>query len=266
MTGAKKKVIIIAPSPYSLYSTAVYSLLERKGVHVAGVIIKKFTPSRFLSEYKRDGKRLLSKIWKKLVLKEKAYSGGGVYNIVNFRNDNNIALRSLKEVNPDVCQVKHVADINSEEVISFISSIKPDLIVFTGGGLVSQKVIEKAGLGVLNCHIGVLPEFRGMDVVEWPVLVGKPEEVGFTVHLMDKGVDTGDILAVKRMGVGKSRSFKELRQSFEPMMCSFITDVARQYLQGSISPVKQHPSDGRQYFILEPRLYRKAESLLATHI
>jgi len=258
---ARKKVIIIAPSPYSLYSTSVYCLLERSNIQVAGIIIKKFTVSRFLSEYKRDGKRLVSKIWKKLVLRERAYNED-IYNIIDFRREHNITLKSLLDIQSGNCEIKRVEDINGDDVISFIDAIKPDLVVFTGGGLISQKIIERAGQGVLNCHMGILPEFKGMDVVEWPILVGQPNEVGCTVHLMDKGVDTGDILAVRRLDISGARSFRELRQRFEPLMCSFIADIACQYLEGSISPVKQDAGEGRQYFILEPRLYKKAESLL----
>lgn len=261
MPNNRKRVIIIAPSPYSLYSTSVYTLLERKGINVAGIIIKKFTVSRFLSEYKRDGKRLFLKVWKKLVLREKAYNEE-VYNIINFRNSSGITLKSLMDIKAKDCMIKSVEDINSNEVAALVDTIRPDLIVFTGGGLISQQIIDKAGLGVLNCHMGILPEFRGMDVVEWPVLLGRPEDVGCTVHLMAKGVDTGDILAVKRLEVKDAKSFKEIRQRFEPLMCSLITDVAHQYLTGTISPVKQELSEGKQYFILEPRLYRKAESLL----
>ena len=45
-------------------------------------------------------------------------------------------------------------------------------VIFTGGGILGQPLLETARVGILNCHAGILPKYRGMDVIEWPVLLG----------------------------------------------------------------------------------------------
>ena len=45
---------------------------------------------------------------------------------------------------------------------------------------------------------GGLPLYRGMDVVEWPILMNDFDNIGVTTHFMENGVDTGDILKVKK--------------------------------------------------------------------
>ena len=53
--------------------------------------------------------------------------------------------------------------------------------------------LEKA----LNCHMGILPFYRGMDVAQWPILNQDFSNIGLTTHIIDEGVDTGDILVHK---------------------------------------------------------------------
>jgi formyl transferase-like protein len=50
--------------------------------------------------------------------------------------------------------------------------------------------------GVLNAHIGLLPEYRGRSVMEWSVLAGRP--TGVSTFLMDKGIDTGRDIVIRR--------------------------------------------------------------------
>ena len=46
--------------------------------------------------------------------------------------------------------------------------------------------------------MGLLPKYRGMDVVEWPI-IDKSFNLGLTTHLIYKGVDTGDIIEQKHI-------------------------------------------------------------------
>ena len=255
-----KKVVLIAPSPYSLYSTSMVVLLERKGVEVAGIIIKKFTLGRFLSEYKRDGNRLFQKIWKKLVLKDKAYAETSGYNIVQYRKDKDIKLTSLKELKDK--KIIECTDLNSVEIEQFLKEINPDAVIFTGGGMIRKTIIELSGNGILNCHMAILPEYKGMDVVEWPVLNNEFDKVGVTVHLIHEGVDTGPILGMQRIDINNMPNFKQLRREFEPIMCDVLSDTAYKYLNGEIAPKEQDKTVGKQYFVMHDRLIGKAQKIL----
>ena len=47
--------------------------------------------------------------------------------------------------------------------------------------------------------MGLLPDYRGMDVVEWPILEKNFKKLGLTTHLMDTGIDTGKIIQKKNI-------------------------------------------------------------------
>ena len=68
----------------------------------------------------------------------------------------------------------------------------------------------------INCHMGILPKYREMDVVEWPFLLGD-KNVG-TCHIMDSGVDTGDILEIVHVDYSKFKNFIELREYLTSIM------------------------------------------------
>ncbi len=260
--NTQKKVLIIAPSPFSLISTTIADILLQHQVEIVGCVIKKFSAKRFFNEYKRDGRRLINKIWNKLFLRQKFYAGSNVYNIIKYRVDKKVTLSGLNQLTAKGCKIIKVQDINSFQSETFIKKFNPDLVIFTGGGLVKENILKISGLGVLNCHMGILPHFRGMDVVEWPILCNHPEGVGITIHLMDKNVDTGGILAIKKIEINGIISFKELRQKFEPIMCEFFVETVLSFLSGKIKPQIQKEEDGNQYFIMEQRLYKKAQDSL----
>ena len=48
-------------------------------------------------------------------------------------------------------------------------------------------------LKTINCHAGKLPFYRGRNILNW-VLINDEREFGITVHYVDEGIDTGDII------------------------------------------------------------------------
>jgi methionyl-tRNA formyltransferase len=50
--------------------------------------------------------------------------------------------------------------------------------------------------GVINCHAGRLPFYRGRNILNW-ALINDEKNFGITVHYIDEGIDTGDIINQK---------------------------------------------------------------------
>ena len=259
----KKRIAIFSPNPKSFYSTTVCELLMRSDdVIIDSIYIKKFTLSRFRSEFARDGIRLLKKIWDKLILGKKVYSDNlNIETIINLRAKREIKLKNLCQLKSSV-DVFTVNDLNEKFVERELKNRKIDVVVFTGGGLIKQNILDVSGLGVINCHMGKLPNYRGMDVVEWPILKNDFDNIGFTVHLMDKGVDTGDILFFKNVKPIKNDNIKSLRMRFETLMTETIVNVTLDFLKGKITRLPQKLKDGSQYYIMHKSLYNIAENNL----
>lgn len=259
------KVVIISPSKYSLYAICAAELLRRENIEIQAIFVKElFSLRRFTSEFSRDGTRLLKKIWRKLILRKMAYKPKPYQTILNLMKEKGITDSSLDYLGKRTgIPIIYCKDLNHEAAVNRLKKISPDIVVFTGGGLIREPLLAQAGHGILNCHMGVLPKYRGMDVVEWPMIEGNFETIGTTVHFMDTGVDTGDILAIKKIAANANETTQELRERFEPIMCLEMVNTCVRFLRGEIKRKPQASKEGKQYFILHDRLMEIARSRLA---
>jgi len=258
-------VVIFSPSRYSLYSICVTELLRRNGIEIRGIFVRKlFNPRRFIFEFGRDGYRLLGKIWKKLILRQSGYPARNYETIADLIRRENITIKKLDEFQEKhKIPIVYCSELNDQGVVQRLKLARPDLVVFTGGGLIRDEVLTHSGAGVLNCHLGVLPYYRGMDVVEWPILAGQLDRVGMTVHFMDRGLDTGDILRIKKIAITPNDQIQQIREKAEPLMCHTMVQTCLDFLAGNVERIPQLAADGKQYFIMHPRLVEIAENKLA---
>jgi methionyl-tRNA formyltransferase len=248
-------VVIFSPSRFSLNTICITALLIKKNIKIEAIIVRKlYNPSRFTSEFKRDGKRLLIKIWNKLILRKKAYVDTNQKTIISLLNENNIKIKTVDQFKKQNIPVIYCTTLNDKNVVNTLKKKAPKLVIFTGGGLIKKQVLKVSGDGILNCHMGILPKYRGMDVVEWPLLENEPKQLGITVHFMNEGLDTGDILKTKFIKLKKNDTIKKIRRRFEPIMCLHMVDTCLSYLNGSINKKPQNESDGKQYFIMHQKL------------
>jgi methionyl-tRNA formyltransferase len=259
------RVVILSPSRFSLYTTTVAELLRRRDVQITAIVVRRlFNYRRFTSELSRDGKRLLKKIWRKLLLREKGYDTSDLETIAGYRRERDIRSRNVDEFGRRWnVPVVYCDTLNDTAVVEQLDNDKPDLVVFTGGGLIRKDVLDRSGHGVINCHMGILPKYRGMDVVEWPILEGEFDQIGVTVHFMDRGMDTGDILSSQKIGARPGETIAQLRARSEPVMCETIVNTCVDFLQERIARRPQRAEDGRQYFVMHSRLNRIAQERLA---
>lgn len=85
-------------------------------------------------------------------------------------------------------------NINSKEFIDKMQQYHVELFVSMSFNQIFKKeMINLPPLGTINCHAGKLPFYRGRNILNW-VLINDEKEFGITVHYMDEGIDTGDII------------------------------------------------------------------------
>ena len=99
-------------------------------------------------------------------------------------------------------------------------------------------------LGTINCHAGKLPFYRGRNVLNW-VLINDETEFGITVHYIDEGIDTGDIINQKTFPISDNDNYHSILQKafiecsdllYETLL-QFIDKSNKRFKQSSIHPV-----------------------------
>lgn len=119
--------------------------------------------------------------------------------------------RSYKRIN-EICEeygldkkdipneiIKEVHSINNEEVIKTLQLENPDIIIVHGTRIISQKILSATPAIFLNIHAGITPKYRGSHGAYWALANKDKENCGVTVHVVDKGIDTGGILGQKKI-------------------------------------------------------------------
>lgn len=257
-----KSIVVFCPNPFSFYTNSVVEILLSKGYNVEMIVVRKFSIGRFTSEFSRDGRRLLKKIWKKLVLRKSGYNSIKTEDtVISFREKLGLKVKKIDEFKSKGIKIVKCNTLNDSNVEAELKRLDNKLIVFTGGGIIRDNILKVAGDGIINCHMGILPKYKGMDLPEWSVLERDEEKIGLTLHFMDTGIDTGDILKKVRIERRPKESIKELRARFEPFMIQSMVDVVEGLLDGSLKAQKQVDSEYKQYFIMHPTLVGKVNEI-----
>lgn len=261
------RVILFAPIHTSLYSRLVlHGLLKDPSVEVVGVVVRDHRNIRRVrSEFRRDGRRLIRKFIRKYLLREKMYDGLAGENLAQMAQDMDLPKGSLRTMAEEAALPYLVCkDLSDERNEKFLLQKQPDLVAFTGGGLIRSNILQIPTLGVLNCHSGVLPRYRGMDVVEWTALEGALDTTGFGVslHYMEKGVDTGPIIRVIPYTPSQEDTFSTIRMKLEVKMVTAMLSGIHAVAEGKAKGQPQNMQDGRQYFVMHARMKMCASARL----
>jgi methionyl-tRNA formyltransferase len=99
------------------------------------------------------------------------------------------------DVEVDAGRAQYVETVNGADAVSALGALRPDIIMQSGAGILREPVFSLARLATLNVHHGIAPLIRGMHSIYWGLWEDRPEWVGATVHRIDAGIDTGDVLA-----------------------------------------------------------------------
>ena len=99
-----------------------------------------------------------------------------------------------------------------------------------------------------NFHPGILPQYRGAGAYSW-VLINGDDKTGITLHLIDDGIDTGDIIEVRAFPVDKnSDTAFSLYERGEKTMYKMFQDWFHNILEGKYEAFKQDESCAAIYY------------------
>jgi methionyl-tRNA formyltransferase len=142
-----------------------------------------------------------------------------------------------------------VSHINSEETLRFIESLAPDLLIVNGTSIIRGPLLKEYGGRIFNIHVGITPEYRGVHGAFWALHNEEPDLVGVTIHMVDRGIDTGGILKQKQIPVDYSRdshitlTYKQIRSG-----AGLMLKAIEKFESGELSAWKKKNVTSRLYF------------------
>ena len=110
---------------------------------------------------------------------------------------------------------------SEEPTFTFVKELSPDIFVsYNYKYIISEEITTLMDGKIVNLHISFLPWNRGADPNLWSFLENTPK--GVTIHLIDKDVDTGNILLQKRFELNErvetlESSYKKLHDEIQKL-------------------------------------------------
>ena len=148
---------------------------------------------------------------------------------------------------------KTLKDIH--ETQSFLS-LAPDVAVIAAYGLILPKaVLEAPRLGCINIHASLLPRWRGAAPIQRSIMA-RDRATGITIMFMDKSLDTGPILAQRKICIGSDDAGR-LHDRLAKVGAEMIVETLEKIEAGNIRKIPQ-PMSGATY---APRLSAEDERL-----
>jgi len=160
------------------------------------------------------------------------------------RTNGKIKEISPYSINESICYFL-VDSHNSSKTEKLIIKRDIDLLINSGTPrILESNILNSSRIGVLNCHPGLLPNYRGCTCVEWALFNNDP--VGNTAHLMTEKIDEGPILIKKVLNISKFKTYEDIRVANYLDSISLISDAVK-LLNSSEVDYQDYPKGGKYY-------------------
>ena len=138
-------------------------------------------------------------------------------------------------------------EINGNSFASFLEELRPDLVVVLGSSVITPRIISIPAGGMINIHSGLSPYYRGTWSYGWPIVNREPEYIGVTVHRIDPGIDTGDIIFQTRPALGPDDDLNAIFLKVIAEGVELAADAITGVMACSVRLYPQPPGAGRLY-------------------
>ncbi len=131
-------------------------------------------------------------------------------------------------------------NVNSDKFISILKKYNCDLFIsMSFNQIFKPKIINLTKYKIINCHAGKLPFYRGRNVLNW-VLINDEKDFGITVHYVDEGIDTGDIIIQKIFQITDSDNYKTILEKAYVECANILYEAVSMFKKGNVKAYKQN--------------------------
>lgn len=174
-----------------------------------------------------------------------------IHDKLKFSRRRSVTARSLDELARSAgiasfpCRSINTTDAN------VMQTFAPDLIVVANfSQIIRRNVLAIPRLGVINFHPTLLPLYRGPMPYYW-IIKNRVQRSGVTIHFLDEGIDTGDIILQVEHDVAPEDDEASLRKTSIEIGSPLLVEAVRLVLAGTAT---RKPQEGAgSYFGMPPR-------------
>ena len=105
--------------------------------------------------------------------------------------------------------IKIITTPNSKKFRTYLETLNLDIIINQSQNIIKKDLLGIPKIGVLNRHNALLPKNRGRLTPFW-VAYNNEKETGVSIHYVEEGIDSGDIIIQKKYSVTKKDNFNAI--------------------------------------------------------
>jgi methionyl-tRNA formyltransferase len=136
-------------------------------------------------------------------------------------------------------EVRQPVNFKDPAEIEALEDRKLDLLVVAAYGLIlPARVLNAAQHGAMNVHASLLPKYRGAAPIQRAIMAGDPM-TGVTIMQMDVGMDTGDMLLSRALGIGIDETAQDIHDQLAKLGGEMIVETIELLRKGTIGPIAQ---------------------------
>lgn len=135
--------------------------------------------------------------------------------------------------------VLQVSTLRDPDTRRRIADVAPDVVVVAAFGMILGKwILDLPVYGCLNLHASLLPKYRGANPIAAAIAEGE-RETGVTLMRMDRGLDTGPILASSGITISSSDTTESLTESLADLAAELLDRSLTEVVSGALMPQEQ---------------------------
>jgi folate-dependent phosphoribosylglycinamide formyltransferase PurN len=162
-------------------------------------------------------------------------------------------LHGLEAIAPMSDAIQHVESVNGLACHALLDELNPDIVVVNGTRILTRKTLAKLNATVINTHQGITPGYRGAHGAYWALAQNDPKHCGVTVHLVDEGIDTGNIIAQAMIVPDKDDTFVTYPYLQTAKALDLLVQAVRDAISGNL---KTRPISGSSAVWYHPGLFQ----------
>ncbi len=132
-------------------------------------------------------------------------------------------------------------------LVEWLRKRKPTLfLIATYNHIFKKTLLQLPQKGTINFHPSLLPHYRGPNPLFW-MYKNFDDEAGISIHFVDPGIDTGDIIYQAKIPLTEGMRGCDLNKQLALLGAPFLVKAAQDVLNGSVQSFPQKLEEGSYY-------------------
>ena len=128
--------------------------------------------------------------------------------------------------------------LKDEEFLGELRALEADLFIVVAFRMLPEVVWGMPPMGTFNLHGSLLPLYRGAAPINWAIIKGE-EKSGVTTFLIDKEIDTGNILMQRECPIGERENIGSLYDRLMEIGAGLVVETVEGIKAGILTPKPQ---------------------------